>query len=75
VRIERLTTARAAIVVSLVCLLIAALVLSALISIWFLIPVPVLAAAVFAALLGMTPSRFADALDDSGTGTGSVFPF
>jgi hypothetical protein len=75
VRIESLTTTRAAIVLPLVCLVIAALVLSALISIWFLVPVPVLAAAVFAALLGMTPDRFADALDSSGTGTGSVFPF
>ncbi|MCU1672722.1 MAG: hypothetical protein JWN77_835 [Frankiales bacterium] len=48
-----------------------AVVLALVVSVWFLLPVPVLAAAMYATWLGLTPGRFADALDD---GTGSAFP-
>jgi hypothetical protein len=42
--------------------------LAALVSIWFAAPLPLLAAGAYAVLLGMTPDRFMDALDDDGTG-------
>jgi hypothetical protein len=70
-----LTATRAAVSVSLACVLVAALVLSALVSIWFLLPVPVLTAAAYGALTGMTPGRFVDALDGPDGGTGTLYPF
>jgi hypothetical protein len=52
----------------------AAVALTALISIWFLVGVPFLAAGTYAAWLGLTPSRFVDAVagDESGA---RHFPF
>ena len=70
---EPVTVWRAALIGTLGGALVAVLVLSATTSVWFLMPVPVLAAAVYAAAVGMTPSRFADALDDRGTGTSAPF--
>jgi hypothetical protein len=65
------SAARIAVLVGLVGAAVAAVVLTLLVSVWFLLPVPLLAAAVYATLLGMSPGRFAAALDDEG----SALPF
>ena len=69
-----MTARRAACVGLLSAALVAALMLTFVVSYWFFPPVPLLAAAVYAAYLGMTPARFADALDDPRSGGGTVFP-
>lgn len=64
------TPARLAALVGVIATIVGAVALGLLVSVWFLAPVPLLAAATYAIVLGMTPSRFLDALDDpSGAGT------
>jgi hypothetical protein len=53
----------------------AAMVLAATVSIWFLVPAPVLGAGAYAAWLGMSPQRFVDAFGEDSGGTPPLFPF
>lgn len=63
---------RAAVLLALAAGLVAALVVGATVSVWSLVLVPFLAAGMYATFLGLTPRRFAEALDD---GTGTSYPF
>lgn len=56
-------------------LLLAAIFLTLAVSVWFMVPVPLLAAACYGAAAGLSPQRFTEALDDAGSGTGTTFPF
>ena len=70
-----MSSARLVVTALLTAALVAAVVLAVVASVWFVVPVPLLAAGCYAAASGMSPGRFADAVEDPRSGSGTTFPF